>query len=86
MRKSTYVIAAMLTALVCLPSEALADGMPVKRSKKVVVQQSACTHDGCAVRRPACPDPYSCSSLYGAYGPYGGPAYWSRFTYAGWYR
>ena len=39
-----------------------------------------------SVMRPACPDPYSCSPLYGAYGPYGGAAYWTRYTYAGWYR
>jgi hypothetical protein len=31
-----------------------------------------------------CPDRYSCYSLYGAYGPYGGPAYLTRYTYAGW--
>lgn len=32
-----------------------------------------------------CPDGYSCYPLYGAYGPYGGRAYWSAYT-AGWYR
>jgi hypothetical protein len=39
-----------------------------------------------AVPRSAtrCPDRYSCSSLYGAYGPYGGAAYWTRYTYGGW--
>jgi hypothetical protein len=26
----------------------------------------------------------TCSSLYGAYGPYGGTVYWGRFTYSGW--
>jgi hypothetical protein len=31
-----------------------------------------------------CPDRYSCFSLYGAYGPYGGGAYWGRYTWAGW--
>ena len=25
-----------------------------------------------------------CASLYGAYGPYGGPQYWGRYTFAGW--
>jgi len=25
-----------------------------------------------------------CSSIYGRYGPYGGPSYWGRYTYAGW--
>jgi len=31
-----------------------------------------------------CPDGYSCYPLYGAYGPYGGKAYWAAYT--GWYR
>jgi hypothetical protein len=39
---------------------------------------------GCGWRHTCCPDRYSCSSLYGAYGPYGGAAYWSRYTYGGW--
>jgi len=38
-------------------------------------------HRVCA--RP-CPDGYSCSPLYGAYGPYGGVAYWASYTYGGW--
>ena len=36
-------------------------------------------------RRPyyaGCPDGLSCYPLYGAYGPYGGQAYWS--AYSGW--
>jgi hypothetical protein len=28
-----------------------------------------------------CPDRYSCSPLYGAYGPYGGAAYWGAYSY-----
>jgi hypothetical protein len=39
---------------------------------------------GCGWRHNCCPDRYSCSSLYGAYGPYGGGAYWTRYTYGGW--
>ena len=39
---------------------------------------------GCGWRHNCCPDRYACSSLYGAYGPYGGAAYWSRYTYGGW--
>lgn len=38
-------------------------------------------HHVCA--RP-CPDGYSCYPLYGAYGPYGGGAYWASYTYGGW--
>ncbi len=31
-------------------------------------------------RHLGCPDRYSCSALYGAYGPYGGVAYWDAYT------
>jgi hypothetical protein len=31
-----------------------------------------------------CPDRYSCSPLYGAYGPYGGVGYWGAYTDSGW--
>jgi hypothetical protein len=34
------------------------------------------------VCRPvSCPDGFGCYPLYGAYGPYGGEAYWSSFSY-----
>jgi hypothetical protein len=39
---------------------------------------------GCGWRHTCCPDRYTCSSLYGAYGPFGGTAYWTRYTYGGW--
>ena len=81
MGKVTYVAAATMAAFYCLSGVALADEMVVKRkpAKKVVVQDSSIVHAGC-------PDPYSCSSLYGAYGPFGGRAYWTRYVYSGWYR
>jgi hypothetical protein len=82
--KVTCVVAAVLAVFFCLSSGAIADGMVLKHhAGKVVMHPYACTH-GCVVRRPACPDPYSCHSLYGAYGPYGGRAYWTRYTWAGW--
>ena len=31
-----------------------------------------------------CPDRYSCSPLYGAYGPYGGVGYWAAYTVSAW--
>ena len=31
-----------------------------------------------------CPDEVSCYSLYGAYGPYGGGAYWGAYSPGGW--
>jgi hypothetical protein len=46
-----------------------------------------CSPQGCGWRRicgSPCPDGYSCFSLYGAYGPYGGAAYWSAYTSSGW--
>jgi hypothetical protein len=30
-----------------------------------------------------CPDVYSCNSLYGAYGPYGGTTYWGAYSRRG---
>ena len=46
-----------------------------------------CGPNGCnwyhVCSRP-CPDGYSCSPLYGAYGPYGGKAYWGAYTDSGW--
>jgi hypothetical protein len=78
-RKVTRVVAAALAALFFLSGDALADGIMVKRKARKVVEHTS-------VAPIACPDPYSCRSLYGAYGPYGGYAYWTRFTYGGWYR
>jgi hypothetical protein len=46
-----------------------------------------CGPKGCGLRRiclPKCPDGFSCASLYGAYGPYGGTAYWGAYTESGW--
>jgi hypothetical protein len=47
-----------------------------------------CTREGCITRhvclRSSCPDRYSCSPLFGAYGPYGGEAYWRAYTATGW--
>ncbi len=83
MGKVTYVVAAAMVAFHCLSGAALADEMVSKRhAKKAVVHKS--THG--SVVRPGCPDPFSCHSLYGAYGPYGGHAYWTRYVYSGWYR
>jgi hypothetical protein len=53
---------------------------PQYDSRARVVTRSA----GCGWRHTCCPDRYSCASLYGAYGPYGGAAYWTRYTYGGW--
>jgi hypothetical protein len=77
--KTICVVAAALAVFFSVSSAASADAMKVKQqARKVAADRS--------VIRPACPDAYSCSSLYGAYGPYGGPAYMTRYTYSGWYR
>jgi hypothetical protein len=39
---------------------------------------------GIEPRLRGCPDRLSCYSLYGAYGPYGGRAYWSAYSPGGW--
>jgi hypothetical protein len=46
-----------------------------------------CGPEGCSWQklcRGGCPDRYSCRSLYGAYGPYGGTRYWGAYTSVGW--
>jgi len=47
-----------------------------------------CGPNGCDWHRVCsrlCPDgSYTCTSLYGAYGPYGGVSYWGGYTDAGW--
>src|ERR1700742_1513302 len=46
-----------------------------------------CGPQGCSWQRfcrVGCPDGYSCAPLYGAYGPYGGTAYWGAYTDVGW--
>ncbi len=51
------------------------------------LRQWICRADGCGWQkfcRSGCPTPYACASLYGAYGPYGGTAYWGAYTSLGW--
>src|ERR1700736_2345106 len=50
-------------------------------------RQWICGPEGCGWQRfcrVGCPDGYSCSPLYGPYGPYGGTAYWGAYTSVGW--
>jgi hypothetical protein len=77
--KITCVAAAVFATSFCFSGEAVADGMMIKHHPR---KASVCTH-GCVARRPVCP-PYACNSLYGAYGPFGGGAYWTMYTYSGW--
>jgi hypothetical protein len=67
-----------------LVSKAPAGPAVAYRTCKQVWSCSALTCDWRRVCRVRCPDRYSCSSLYGAYGPYGGTRYWGAYTAAGW--
>ena len=74
---------ALLAVLIVLPV-----GYTTSSAAELEVQQSHAPRT--AVRHAhrlyyaGCPDGYSCYPLYGAYGPYGGKAYWGAYT--GWYR
>ena len=82
----------MLTAISvvtsgCFSQEVRADGVSVRHAKKVQTAAHArkCgLYDRCGFP-VVCPSG-ACYSLYSAYGPYGGPAYWSQYTYSGWGR
>ena len=68
----------------CFTHDAFADGFSVNRhGKKVRHPHRSCgRYDRCGLP-VVCPSG-TCSSLYGAYRPYGGTAYWARYTYEGW--
>jgi len=75
--KTTQVIIFLgwlLAGAVVSTSDVMANG----RARAVV--RSA----GCEYSKTCCPDRYTCASLYGAYGPWGGAPYWTRYTYGGW--
>ena len=87
MRKILGIIMTLcvVAACSCQTQDAFADGASAGRSRKPhhVRRVPRCGPlDRCGFPI-ACPDG-TCYSLYGAYGPYGGPAYWTRYTYEGW--
>jgi hypothetical protein len=91
MRAAMFMLALSVPLLGAINGSANADEGPAVRHAR----RSAPTCQGpkcgpyapCGVRcRVICPDGYSCQSLYGAYGPYGGTAYWGAYTYSGWGR
>jgi hypothetical protein len=77
--KTICVVAAALAVFFSVSGAASADGMKAKHQARRVAADTS-------VIRSGCPDAYSCAPLYGAYGPYGGAAYMTRYTYSGWYR
>ena len=80
MGKTICVVAAALAVFLSVPGDASADGMKVKHhARKVAADTPPSSALLAQMRTRARP-------LYGAYGPYGGAAYMTRYTYSGWYR
>ena len=75
MGKTLFASIAVAGILTCA---AAADESALRRHGKAVHRVNHVDH---LYRRRGCPDAWSCFSLYGAYGPYGGAAYWNRYTY-----
>lgn len=86
MRQTILALTTTLVVIFCadLATYASADEFGSVHHQRVrpAYQGVRCGDQPC--RPVGCPDRYSCYSLYGAYGPYGGPAYLTRFTFAGW--
>lgn len=89
----TVVAAAIIAsagATMVLPAKADGDASMNRRhvSNRYCQQIWRCGPAGCNWHRVCsrlCPDgSYTCSALYGAYGPYGGVSYWGGYTDAGW--
>jgi len=60
-----------------IPVSMAADAPVILRSDSAVVHHRYVQDHR---RHVGCPDGYSCYPLYGAYGPYGGRAYWSAYS------
>jgi hypothetical protein len=83
MRRPLLIAAiTMATATVVLLFASPGQSADLKVSKHDVAR-SECGASGCRRSRIAygCPDTLSCYSLYGAYGPYGGAAYWGTYSF-----
>lgn len=83
MRRALYSVAAITAissvALLFASAGQAADLTGTKRH----FSRSDCGPYGCQWQRKLsrCPDRFSCYPLYGAYGPYGGAAYWGAYSY-----
>jgi hypothetical protein len=87
MGKAVLGLFALVVAIACdcVIYEAAADETPLVHHARKPYQARVgppCAYHRCGPP-VGCPDG-TCYSLYGAYGPYGGPLYWSRYTYGGW--
>ena len=87
------ISSALFVLAISLPAQAAELGVPAKRVTvrhvvKAPISYSSCRNvwrcgpAGCGWQRISCgcPDRYSCSPLYGAYGPYGGVGFWGAYT------
>jgi len=73
----TAMVAVAAVATVNIPRSSAADqSLDIRHGDGTYVRLRSAHHR----RFLACPDRYSCSSLYGAYGPYGGRAYWAEYS------
>jgi hypothetical protein len=82
------VVSAMIAIAVvsggCLSQAARADeaGVHIKKVRPAPHARRCGPYDRCGFP-VSCPSG-TCYSLYGAYPPYGGTVFWSRYTYGGW--
>ena len=90
MRKIALTVATVsaLVSTGSLMPEATADEAPVvhhsNKMRHICRGPNCGPYAPCGVRcRIVCPDRYYCYPLYGAYGPYGGTAFWGAYTYTG---
>jgi hypothetical protein len=87
----SVTVAAVLVALAGATTIVSAKAADVSTGRRVASNQYCqqiwrCGPSGCNWHRVCsrlCPDGM-CAPLYGAYGPYGGVAYWGGYTDAGW--
>jgi hypothetical protein len=79
MKRTLFALAAVLLILPVgfAPSSAADLGVDRSQAPHTYVKRVHRLHYA------GCPDGYSCYPLYGAYGPYGGKAFWGAYT--GWY-
>ena len=74
------VIAAITPVALLIASPGQAADLKINNRPE---SRSDCGPSGCRPQRvvSGCPDRLSCYPLYGAYGPYGGAAYWGAYSY-----
>jgi hypothetical protein len=79
MRATVLTIIALVGVIACdaLIQGTYADGYPARQQRVRHVYAAPCRYGPCGPS--VCPDLWSCRSMYGAYQPFGGPTYWSRY-------